>query len=474
MITLGVLGMPAYLVTRDPIATFNFSLVFAVLLGAVAMYLLIAEWTATPAAGIVAGILYAFNGVRLWNVVHPYVDDTAWTVLALLLARRFFAHGRWRDAVGAAIVCSLQLAGSFYPFLAATVFALPMLGWLLIRYGIRNLRIGPTLVALGMIGLAAFLVFEPYLAWRSSADVLRREAQVFLAWSEYLPGERMFPGWVMIGLILLAFVSPRARVLGGIKGDPRWAIAIGCVLVALTATGGNWHAQFTGALSGTPPPVALPNPYQLLARVIPGLDSVRAPAALTAGVHLSLSILAGFGAAAVITMAPARLASAAAIGLILIAYVDTVRPRAIGLEPPVVYQPIRMKPREGAIEFFQKLAEKGNTGPLLEVGEDGAFVDAPQVLLSAYHHRRTSACRATFPPPIVSEIQKLRGALPHPDAIRALRAVGFTTILVHHPPEKQDRSYADKFERAARSRFVRRIHGDNFMTAYAIEPGDFR
>jgi hypothetical protein len=266
-------------------------------------------------------------------------------------------------------------------------------------------------------------------------------------------------------------------MFGELKGDPRWAVAIGCVLVALMATGGNWYARFTAGMSGAPPPpITLPNLYQLLAMVIPGLDAVRVPAALTAGVHVALSVLAGFGAAALIAMVPARFATPVAIALILVAYVDVARPRVIGLTPPVVYQPIKIRPTDDAIRFFQTLAEKGNTGPLLEVRDQGApsRKEGPQVLLSAYHHRRTSACRATFPPPVISEVRNLSGLLPDPDAIRAIGAMGFTTILVHHPRKVQNRSYVEGFEAATDTGLLQRVHGENLMTAYAINRGDPR
>jgi len=474
MITLSLVGMPAYLVTRNPMATYNFAVAFTTLLGAVAMYVLITQWTTVPAAGIVAGLLYGFHVVKIGNVIHPYVDDTAWTVLALLFAQRFFAHGRWCDAIGVAVACSLQLAASFYPFLAAVVFAVPILGWLLIRYGIRNLRVAPTLVALGIIGFTAVVVFLPYLEWRSSAPVLRRKFQLFLEWGAYLPGGRGFPGWAFSGLVVAALVLPRARMLGGLKGDPRWALVIASLLVALMATGGNWAAQVSGAFSGTPPLIALPNPYELLGLIIPGLDAVRVPAALCAGVHVALSILAGLGAAALIAMAPTRLRILLATALILIAYGETLRVRAMGFEAPIVYQPIRLKPREGAIEFFETLAQKGNTGPLLELPYKTGVFAAPTAWMSAYHRRRTSACLATFPPPVASEIRDLSERLPDPDAVHAAREMGFTTILVHHPPDGLASSYGRRFEAVSQGGLLRRIHGDASMTAYAIEPGDSR
>ena len=58
--------------------------------------------------------------------------------------------------------------------------------------------------------------------------------------------------------------------------------------------------------SGDPLPPAFPNLYDALAAIVPGLSQVRGPAALYSGVHMSLSILAGFGAAAILRVVGER------------------------------------------------------------------------------------------------------------------------------------------------------------------------
>ena len=103
MITMGVVAIPASVATGDPILTYNVALVALTLIAAVAMFLLVTDWTGLPAAGIAAGLLYAFHPIRMEPIHHPSVWDTSWTVLALFFAHRLFAHGRWRDALGLAL-----------------------------------------------------------------------------------------------------------------------------------------------------------------------------------------------------------------------------------------------------------------------------------------------------------------------------------------------------------------------------------
>lgn len=107
MTTMGLLAVPVALFTNNPALAYNFSSFMLLILSAVAMYLLIKEWTGVPAAGIIAGLLYAFNPLRLGiYLTHPSTWDSAWLVFALFFSRRLFAYGRWRDAVGLALASS--------------------------------------------------------------------------------------------------------------------------------------------------------------------------------------------------------------------------------------------------------------------------------------------------------------------------------------------------------------------------------
>ena len=84
-------------------ATYNLTMLLLPWLSALAMYLLVVAWTGVPAAGIAAGLLYGFHASKLGNVVHPFAEDTAWTVFGMLFLSRFFAKGRARDGVVAAV-----------------------------------------------------------------------------------------------------------------------------------------------------------------------------------------------------------------------------------------------------------------------------------------------------------------------------------------------------------------------------------
>ena len=119
-VALGFLAIPFWIASGDPLITFNAVLISIGMIAALAMFLLIRELTGSPQAAIVAGLFYAFHHAKTHDVIHPFIWDNAWTVLAFYFALRLF-RGRgsgWFPALGLALVACLQIAGSIYPGVA--------------------------------------------------------------------------------------------------------------------------------------------------------------------------------------------------------------------------------------------------------------------------------------------------------------------------------------------------------------------
>jgi hypothetical protein len=448
LITLGLLGAPLRALGADPVTTYNAVVMSIDWIAAFAMFLLVRAWTGSPAAGIAAGLLFAFHPAKigLGFVTRPMITDTGWTVLALFFASRFAARGRWSDAIGLAAACSAQIAVSFYPLLAAAILAVPMGIWLLSHYGVRRLRPVPLATALVLIAAAAVGTLGPYLALGETL-VGGRSIQVFAPWSVLMPGGYL--GWPVSVLAVVAVVLPRRRVLGGIDGDPRTALLVAAVAIAALATNGNAAAQVVAAQSGAPI-WAAPAFYDGLAALVPGLDAVRVPAHLASGIHLVVCILAGIGAAGVLALLPRRLAPWSELGLVAAAIALTL----IALPD---YRTIEIRPAEEDLAFFRTLEELQGSGPVFEAPirldwAGYAAMDASaQVLLTAYHHRRTSGCYTSFAPDEVVELEALAAELPAREAVERLHALGFTTVIAHRTPETRFRkAFANRLRRASR------------------------
>lgn len=471
MLTLGLLAVPARLASGDPIISYNAALLALPLLGALAMFLLVAELSRVPAAGIAAGLLYAFHPVLLRDVTHAFIYDLTWTLFAFFFARRLFAWGRWRDAAGLALSCALQLGASFYPFLAAVFLASPFALWLLVHYRLRHVRPAQLVAVIGAIAATAVVVFAPYLELRGATDLLRRPVQSFASWVTYLPSGSRFPGWPVLALAIGALAAGRERVFGKTGVDPRLALLASGLLVALAAAGGNHNARALARIAGESPPLPLPDLYAMLSALVPGLDSVRGVSNLSIGVHLVLCTLAGLGAAALLRRLPARLATAAGVAIIVVAALDVLRPAALGFEPRLHFDPVGIRPSRSSLAFFERLEALGNTGPVLEVpvvGRAGETAVAP-ILLSGWHGRRTSACFGSYEPPERARVEELARELPAREAVQELYRLGFTTVLVH---ERGEAPLHARFDAAASrgDAGLRRLHGSRTVAAYAIEP----
>lgn len=304
-IGMGIVGIPFLWISGDPIATYNGVLFVFAIVGFISMYLLVKEWTGVPEAAIVAATLFAFHEIRIKDSIHFFAWDNSWTVLALYFTTRMFTGRRFVDALGLALVIALQLAGSFYPVLAAVFVALPVGVWLALRFGVRGLR--PLHLAFVVVctGLVAVPIFGPYLAQTEAGVLSDRVYKVFLDLRWLLPGGPAFPGWVQIALVVAAFVAPRwlAREdADGARLDPRIVMLVIALMLLSVSVGGNTAARLSALQHGEPIPSAIPNLYDALAAIIPGLAQVRGPAALYVGVHMALAILAGCGAAALFAL----------------------------------------------------------------------------------------------------------------------------------------------------------------------------
>ena len=478
MISPSILGIPAALLQADPILTFNFVLMLSTLIAALSMFFAIREWTGIPAAGVVAGILFAFHETRMRDPVHFFVWDNAWTLLALVFAARLFRKPRWRDAVALAVCCVLQIGGSLYPLLVAVLFALPFLVWLFKVHGPKNLRPGMWTIAIVASLAMAFYALGPFLEVRELGEVTQRAEFIFLPsllyWLE--PGQWFFPGVVLLALLLLGLLSGRGVDRETNGGDPRWALMTGGLLCLLLATGGTppadgWEMPENPLL----PSVQMPEIWRGLAGFIPGLDVVRTPAALISGVHMATAIFAGFGTAALLKGRSGRIRNVLIVVVILAAFLDTLRPAFVGLEPRQHYSIVPVRPAADVLAFYERLDSLGNTGPLYEI-------DFPRrlhpwatlpILASEYHRRPTSACYNSF---VAATDPTLRDRIPNKRALGELREMGFTTIVVHHPPMNQQarifRNKLLKFSAKTHGRYLKEIFSTPTRTAFAIRMGE--
>jgi hypothetical protein len=471
LITMGVLGVVPYWLTRDPVLTYNIVLVAMTLIGALAMFYLVSEWTACPPAGVVAALLYAFHPYQLQDPAHPYSTDSSWAVVAILFGRRLLADGGWKNAWALAVALCLQLGAGSYAVVSAFLLAWPLGMWLICAYGLRGRRALQLGVALAFAGLVAVLMFAPFLDLRSAGVLPARPLQIFNPPEAYLPGHPGFPGWPSLLLVAAALFLPARRSLRGISADPRWGLLAAVILIVLAAAGPS-AKNVVGGLFEL-------NLWGFLSRLVPVLGSIRVPMAVCLGAHLAVAVLAGIGAAGLLSFWQWKWKIVPAVGLVVFVACNIVRPELLGLERRPPYSTYRIKPAAAWLEFFGALEAKGNRGPMFEwpvfIDPTDKQVDwiaqGKDVFLSAYHHRRTSACYSSFVPPECNRVALIAQHLPEREAVIELRRLGFTTIIAHH--RAGGPVPANVFLRQADSSqdLLRRVHTSPVATAYEIVAG---
>ncbi len=470
MLTMGLFAVPAYLATWDPILTYNVTLVLLTVAAALAMYWLVASWTGVPAAGIVAGLLYAFHPVRFRQITHPTEVDTIWIVVALAFAQRLFSRGRWTDAVGLAAAIALQIGSSFYTLLVAFFLTPPFLVWLLVRHRLEHVRVAHLAFILGVTLLATAVVLVPYLG----ADVeggMHRPRFIFAPLWRYLPGQSFFLGWTALSLAIVGLAVRRTTALAGIEGDPRPALVAGAVIVAWAASGphvGTTLARWLPDFVPDEPLLRLFNLQALLAPLLPGLDTIRSWVLLSSGPHLVGVLIAGLGAAALIRRSGRR-GLYVSIALTAVAAWDMLRLPSFGFEHFYALRYVEARPSDEEVEFFEELERLGNRGPLLELPMN-LYDAARPILLTAYHHRRTSSCLASYRPRGYDELEERSRRLPERETIDALIALGFTTVVIRTPAGPTQPWRTRLRLDAAHREGLERIHATGAMAAYALRP----
>ena len=254
----GLQALPIYALTKNPILCYNLLFLSTFASSGLGMFLLGRELTGSAAAGLVAGLAFAFAPYRMTSIPHLQVLSSAWMPFVLFGLRRHFATGRLRPLAGAAAAWLVQNLSCGYYLLFFTPVVVLYIVWELTRARLWRdtrtlLRVGAA-VAIVLAATAPFLL--PYLelrqlgfSARSLTETTRFSADVYgyfsadpnlwlwgpiaHAWpkSEGL----LFPGLTIVALALVGLAQTDvARAFQARVGGPtRAALHLGVQLAGL-------------------------------------------------------------------------------------------------------------------------------------------------------------------------------------------------------------------------------------------------
>lgn len=416
MIVQDVIGAPLLWMGATPVLVYNLLIMAGLALSGWAMYLLMVRWTGSVSAGVVAGLVYAFNAHVLTRFVHLQAQHVEFFPLMLYALDRVLVEKRTRDGVLLAVAFVLQSLCSNYLLVFMTYS-------LIIAVVARWREVKPALPTLAVAGAISVILMAPFL-WPyyevDQAQHLARSVDVVArynaGWRDYLvTGGRLhfdwwshqfyegrtalFPGLTALSLCAVALFSKR-----GISNPRiRMVLAIGVLGVALSL--------------GT----SLPG-YAVLHQHLPLLSGLRNVARWGWLALAAVGVLAGFGTAALERAGKMRLAIPIAIGILVT--IESIR------------TPVGFTRFDGIPHFYDRLTAVPNLVLAEFPFYSGASVslNGPYELANTRYFQPLLNGYSSFHPESFEARGRVLNTFPSEDAIAELHASGVTHVAVHTQP----------------------------------------
>jgi hypothetical protein len=419
MIVQSAMAAPLLWLGASPVLAYNLVLLAGFVLTGWAFTLVVARWTGDWRAGVLSGILAAFNAHTISRIPHLQAQHGEFLPLALLALDQLLREPRAGHALRLAGWYTLQALTSVY-LLVFTAFALTVAA--LVRpgdwIGARTRKVVPQIaLAAAVAGVLLLPFLLPY--WRAySGQGLTRslnDARWFAAsgwdylttpgrihgewWSHGFPATTsLFPGIAGLALTAVAIAS------GVALRDPRARM---CLAAGLCGVVLSFGTRMPG--------------YELLHGAVPLLQAIRAPVRFGYLGIVGVALLAGFGLAHLRQRLPARTSGVVAAVALALAIVEPFRaplylPRFDGI--PGIYRQLRDVPDAVVVElpFPHPWA---------------VFHNAKYMLNSTVHWKPMLNGYSGFVPYSYREHFDQLSGFPDEKSIAALERLGVTHLFVH-------------------------------------------
>jgi hypothetical protein len=435
-IVAGVIATPVWLLTHNPYAASNWTILCTFAMAAVAMFALVRHLTGSRWAAAVTGVLYAFCSYTFAHLPHIQLLMTFGPPLALLRMHLFVERPSARNAVWLGLAVAIQaLACGYYGVFGGLAVAFGI-GWFAAWSGhYRSLRFWLHVAAAGLIALVLVVPFLlPYLEIQRGGFARSLEdARIFRAsWRAYLASallvyqwilplighwrEVLFPGFLSIGFASVAVFHAWRRPALMRAISTRRVVFFYLLLTLLAA----W-----GSLG---PDAGL---YRLLFEVVPFMSLLRAPARLGLLVTMSLVVMAGIGVA---ILERGWNGSRRRVWLTALVIATLARSTTGPLDW------VEAPPTPRAITWLSRLP-RGVVAEFPFYGAGGdMFQQTRYMLMSTWHWQPLLNGYSDFVPADIAATLAPLSRFPSHDAMRVLRDRDARYVLVHwkmYSPEQQ-------------------------------------
>ncbi len=288
----GVLGIPGYVLTGNPLVAHNSAVLLALLAAFMAMWALVRRLTGSFWAGVVSATGYTFSAYTSAHTAEIQLLMIFGFPLAMLAFDRLVERPGLGTSIALGAAMALTgLSCGYYGIFAAAMIGVAVLVWA-DRRPAYWLAIATAAAATLLFTLP---VLRPYLLDRAAQGIARStnpaELRSYSAdWRAYLTSstwldskwlglmgigkEVLFPGIVITGFAVIGVAASvrRASTRRAVRGYG--AIALMALAASIGPDGGL---------------------YSLFAQAIPGMALLRAPARFGVVVIFAVAVLAGFG-----------------------------------------------------------------------------------------------------------------------------------------------------------------------------------
>ncbi|MBI4485200.1 MAG: hypothetical protein HY655_04230 [Acidobacteria bacterium] len=424
----GIIAAPLHWAGVGPLLVHNLVFLSGFIISGVGVALLVRHLTASSAAGVLSGIIFAFLPYRIDHYSHLQLQQTQFIPLAMWAFHRLMERGTTRDGVLLGLFVAGQMLSCTYygifllPYMAVVCGVLLASNLAVARRRLAALAIAAAVALIAVVPLGrAHLRARTTVGERPSWEIANGSA----TWRNYLAphesnllygrtlarfGEaerRLFPGFVAILLAAFAFWPPVSAT--------RVSYGLGLLLafdVSLGFNGFTYHVLYDYAL-----------PFR----------GLRIPARMGLMVGFTLAVLAGFGAARIAERLPSitgrRAVMAGFAFLILAEYASKpIDLQILPLAPPEVYADV--------------IKDRGDS-PTTTLFEFPARPqdDPTYMYFSTFHWQHLVNGYSGFFPPSYHYLGLSLENFPDDESMRAIKARGARYLVIHG-----ERLYGDHYE----------------------------
>lgn len=424
-----IFSIPVYGITHDPVFTHNFVRLLTFVLCGFGMYLLTYRYTQNRYAAFIAGIFFAFYGYRMAIQLHLLAMQ--WIPFMLLFLEKFFHSMKFRDIGLASVFFILSVLSSWYVGIFTTIIGvLFILGYILLDSEVRKRVMTKRsfmmiLISLAFIAIILTPLALPYFEASTHYDAERDlDVPMDSSWSFdfiFIVNQFGIPFFIfaLMGLFLpltgLKYIKPD---LNYVKLQKIPIIFAGIAIISFILSLGpvlKLNGEPTGILT----------PYYFIYSFFPYIAIVRDLARFSFIMSLAGSVLAGFGAAALLSQIKKKdLKLVAVVGCILLAI--------LGSWHIPVQIPASLATGDQVPEVYRWLADRPDDIKIIEIPTRWIEDNSEYTYYSVYHWKEMVNGYSGRDVELASKIMRDTGGFfPSHNTVSLLQHIGVKYVIIH-------------------------------------------